>query len=107
MPKVEREEMTNILINELHINGTSTNVLALQTLALEAQSVVEAQMRRCHLKNCQPAKGATGLSQLDGLLQSRRTRVSLNNIARSARSLGNRLVVEIRDQQPVRIIQMG
>lgn len=45
------------------------------------------------------------LSQLDRLLDPQNTAVSLAALARAAALSGKRLVVEIRDQHPVKIIE--
>jgi hypothetical protein len=47
----------------------------------------------------------TGLSQLDRLLDPQNTAVSLVTLARAAALSGKRLVVEIRDQHPVKVIE--
>jgi len=47
----------------------------------------------------------TGLSQLDRLLDPKNTAVSLVTLARAAALSGKRLVVEIRDQHPVKFIE--
>jgi hypothetical protein len=47
----------------------------------------------------------TALSQLDWLLDPQNTAVSLVTLARVAALSGKRLVVEIRDQYPVKIIE--
>jgi antitoxin HicB len=47
----------------------------------------------------------TGLSQLDKLLDPKNTAVSLVTLARAAAFSGKRLVVEIRDQHPVKVIE--
>jgi hypothetical protein len=67
---------------------------------------VEPKMRR---RQCPKGKIAreegTALSQLDRLLDPQNTTVSLTTLARAAALLGKRLVVEIRDQYPVKIIE--
>jgi hypothetical protein len=47
----------------------------------------------------------TSLSQLDRLLDPKNTAVSLVTLARAAALSGKRLVVEIRDQHPVKVIE--
>lgn len=47
----------------------------------------------------------SGLSQLDRLLDPQNTSVSLITLARAAALSGKRLVVEIRDQHPVTVIE--
>jgi hypothetical protein len=47
----------------------------------------------------------TGLFQLDRLLDPKNTAVSLVTLARAAALSGKRLVVEIRDQHPVKVIE--
>jgi antitoxin HicB len=44
----------------------------------------------------------TSRSQLDRLLDPQNTSVSIETLSRAARVLGKRLVLEIRDQRPVR-----
>ena len=44
----------------------------------------------------------TSRSQLDRLLDPQNTTVSIETLSRAARALGKRLVLEIRDQRPVR-----
>jgi antitoxin HicB len=44
----------------------------------------------------------TSRSQLDRLLDPQNTAVSIDTLARAARVLGKRLVLEIRDQAPIR-----
>lgn len=46
-----------------------------------------------------------GHSQLDRLLDPKTTAVSLVTLARAAALSGKRLVVEIRDQHPVKVIE--
>ena len=46
-----------------------------------------------------------GISQLDMLLDPQNAAVSLVTLARAAALSGKRLVVEIRDQRPVKIIE--
>jgi hypothetical protein len=50
-------------------------------------------------------KEGTALSQLDRLLDPQNTAVTLTTLARAAALSGKRLVVEIRDQYPVKIIE--
>jgi hypothetical protein len=47
----------------------------------------------------------TALSQLDRLLDPKTTAVSLVTLARAAALSGKRMVVEIRDQHPVKVIE--
>jgi antitoxin HicB len=47
----------------------------------------------------------TSRSQLDRLLDPQNTTVSIETLSRAARVLGKRLVLEIRDQRPVRGIR--
>src|ERR1700691_4690506 len=47
----------------------------------------------------------TSRSQLDRLLDPQNTTVSIETLSRAARVLGKRLVLEIRDQRPIRGIR--
>jgi antitoxin HicB len=62
-------------------------------------------VRRQHPNGEIANERGTGLSQLDRLLDPKNTAVSLVTLARAAALSGKRLVVEIRDQHPVKVIE--
>jgi hypothetical protein len=65
----------------------------------------EPKIGRQYAKGEIARERGTGLSQLDRLLDPQNTAVSLVTLARAAALSGKRLVVEIRDQHPVRVIE--
>jgi hypothetical protein len=69
-------------------------------------SSVEPKMARRQYSRGEIAREqGAALSQLDKLLDPQNTAVSLVTLARAAALSGKRLVVEIRDQHPVKIIE--
>lgn len=70
-----------------------------------SSAAVEPKMgRRQYPKGKIPREQGTALSQLDRLLDPQNT-LSLVTLARVAALSGKRLVIEIRDQHPVKIIE--
>jgi antitoxin HicB len=62
----------------------------------------QEMLRQDKTKRAMAAELQTSRSQLDRLLDPQNTAVSLETLARAARVLGKRLVVEVRDVQPRR-----
>jgi hypothetical protein len=69
-------------------------------------SVEPKMARRQHPRGEIAKAHGSALSQLDRLLDPQNTAVLLVKLARAAALSGKRLVVEIRDQHPVKIIEM-
>jgi antitoxin HicB len=63
----------------------------------------QEMIRQQKTKRAMAAELKTSRSQLDRLLDPQNTAVSLDTLARAARILGKRLVLEIRDAQPLRL----
>jgi len=63
----------------------------------------QEMIRQQKTKRAMAAELKTSRSQLDRLLDPQNTAVSLDTLARAARVLGKRLVLEIRDAQPQRL----
>jgi antitoxin HicB len=69
-----------------------------RVLAWQFEQEMERQQKT---KQAMARELKTSRSQLDRLLDPQNTAVSLDTLARAARILGKRLVLEIRDQQTV------
>jgi antitoxin HicB len=63
----------------------------------------QEMIRQQKTKRAMAAELKTSRSQLDRLLDPQNTAVSLDTLARAAHILGKRLVLEIRDAQPLRL----
>jgi antitoxin HicB len=63
----------------------------------------QEMIRQRKMKRARAAERKTSRSQLDRLLDPQNTAVSLDTLARAARVLGKRLVLEIRDARPQRL----
>jgi antitoxin HicB len=68
-------------------------------LAWQFEQEMERQQKT---KRAMAKELKTSRSQLDRLLDPQNTTVSIETLSRAARVLGKRLVLEIRDQRPVR-----
>jgi antitoxin HicB len=70
-----------------------------RVLAWQFEQEMERQQKT---KRAMAKELKTSRSQLDRLLDPQNTTVSIETLSRAARVLGKRLVLEIRDQRPVR-----
>jgi antitoxin HicB len=70
-----------------------------RVLAWQFEQEMERQQKT---KRAMAKELNTSRSQLDRLLDPQNTTVSIETLSRAARVLGKRLVLEIRDQRPVR-----
>ena len=68
-----------------------------------AWQLEQEMIRQQKTKRAMAAELKTSRSQLDRLLDPQNTAVSLDTLARAAHILGKRLVLEIRDAQPLRL----
>jgi antitoxin HicB len=103
--------MTNVIF-EVHSGSSFDDFLAEEGLQEEVESAAikrvlawqfEQEMgRQQKTKKAMAKELKTSRSQLDRLLDPQNTAVSLDTLARAARVLGKRLVLEIRDRRPVR-----
>lgn len=99
-------------IEEVHSGSSFDNFLIEEGLHEEVESVAikrvlawqfEQEMERQQkTKRAMAKELKTSRSQLDRLLDPKNTSVSIETLSRAARVLGKRLVLEIRDRQPVR-----
>ena len=74
-----------------------------RVLAWQFEQEMERQQKT---KQAMAKELKTSRSQLDRLLDPQNTTVSIETLSRAARVLGKRLVLEIRDQRPVRSARM-
>lgn len=70
-----------------------------RVLAWQFEEEMERQQKT---KRAMAKELKTSRSQLDRLLDPQNTTVSIETLSRAARVLGKRLVLEIRDQRPIR-----
>jgi antitoxin HicB len=70
-----------------------------RVLAWQFEQEMERQQKT---KRAMAKELNTSRSQLDRLLDPQNTTVSIETLSRAARVLGKRLVLEIRDQRPIR-----
>jgi antitoxin HicB len=70
-----------------------------RVLAWQFEQEMERQQKT---KRAMAKELRTSRSQLDRLLDPQNTTVSIETLSRAARVLGKRLVLEIRDQRPIR-----
>ncbi|HEV2272615.1 MAG TPA: hypothetical protein VGR96_00540 [Acidobacteriaceae bacterium] len=70
-----------------------------RVLAWQFEQEMERQQKT---KRAMAKELKTSRSQLDRLLDPQNTTVSIETLSRAARVLGKRLVLELRDQRPVR-----
>jgi antitoxin HicB len=70
-----------------------------RVLAWQFEQEMERQQKT---KRAMAKELKTSRSQLDRLLDPQNTTVSIETLSRAARVLGKRLVLEIRDQKPIR-----
>jgi antitoxin HicB len=99
-------------IKDVHSGSSLDSFLIEEGLHEEVESVAikrvlawqfEQEMERQQkTKRAMAKELKTSRSQLDRLLDPQNTRVSIETLSQAARVLGKRLVLEIRDQQPVR-----
>jgi antitoxin HicB len=99
-------------IEDVHSGSSFDDFLVEEGLHEEVESVAikrvlawqfEQEMgRQKKTKRAMAKELKTSRSQLDRLLDPQNTTVSIETLSRAARVLGKRLVLEIRDQRPVR-----
>ena len=99
-------------IKDVHSGSSFDDFLIEEGLHEEAESAAikrvlawqfEQEMgRQNKTKRAMAKELKTSRSQLDRLLDPQNTSVSIETLSRAARVLGKRLVLEIRDQRPVR-----
>jgi hypothetical protein len=98
---LEEEKMASLTL-EGH-SGSPSNEFVGKVFG--SASVEPKTARRQYQRSEIAREQGAALSQLDRLLDPQNTAVSLVTLARAAALSGKRVVVEIRDQHPVKIIE--
>src|SRR5271156_4017580 len=87
----------------LEEEGYRNEVESIAIKRMLAWQFEQEMIRQQKTKRAMAAELKTSRSQLDRLLDPENTAVSLDTLARAAHILGKRLVLEIRDVQPLRL----